>query len=269
VGLAGDSQHEATFRKVTVAWRDWLTGPLKFPAAGVRILFGDKGDADLGAGPATSKAIAEDVATIRRTLAPEGRLWVFFLGHANEREGHAFMHLSGPDLSDDEVGALFGGLSCREQVFWMTTPGAGWFLNGLSAKGRIVITATTRDQEFNETEFPHALVDVSNMPLAELDADKDGKVSIWELFIRTCATVESRFESDMRTPTEHAWLDDDGDKQGSERPEPPPAGDAAKAKAADPKAEDAAKDKAASDKLKDGDLAKKTFVLAAAALSPP
>ena len=260
VGLAGDSQHEELFRKTTLAWRDWLTGSLKFPAAGTRILFGAKGDPDLGAGHATAKAIAEEVTTIRRTLAPEGRLWVFFLGHANEREGHAYMHLPGPDLGDAELGAIFNGITCREQVFWMTTPGSGWFLPGLSAKGRIVITATTRDQEFNETEFPHALVEVSKLDPAELDADKDGKVSVWELFVGTSHAVEARFEADMRTPTEHAWLDDDGDKLGSERPDPPPPDDAAKDKAADPKVKDAAKEKAAAPKIKDGELAKKTFL---------
>jgi len=260
VGLAGDSQHEDLFRKITLAWREWLTGPLKFPAAGTRILFGAKGDPDLGAGPATAKAIAEEVAAIHRTLAPDGRLWVFFLGHANEREDHAYFHLPGPDLSDGELGALFNGITCGEQVFWMTTPGSGWFLPGLSAKGRIVITATTHDQEFNETEFPHALVDVSRLALAELDADKDGKVSVWELFVRAGENVEARFEADMRAPTEHAWLDDDGDKLGSERPEPPPAGDVAKEKAADSKRKDAAKDKVAKPTLKDGELAKKVFL---------
>ncbi len=282
VGLAGDSQHETLFRKTALAWRDWLTGPLKFPVADVRILFGAKGDPDLGARPATAAAIAEEAGTIRRSMTPAeaptkgsepkakddgpktkdqglSRLWVFFLGHANEREGHAFFHLSGPDLGDDDLGALFKGITCREQVFWMTTPGSGWFLAGLSAKGRIVITATTNEQEFNETEFPSALADAGRLALAELDADKDGKVSVWELFVRTGENVAARFEADMRTPTEHAWLDDDGDKQGSERPEPPP-GDAAKDKAADPKLKDTAKEKAADPKLKDGELAKKTFL---------
>ena len=128
----------------------------------------------------------------------------------------------------------------------MTTPGSGWFLPGLSTKGRIVVTATTSDQEFNETEFPHALVDASRLALKELDADNDGKVSVWELFVKTSQGVEARFEANQRTPTEHAWLDDDGDKVGSERPDPP--------------APDAAKKKAAQPKLKDGELAKKTFV---------
>ena len=125
---------------------------------------------------------------------------MFFLGHANEREGHAYLHLPGPDLRDDELAALFNGIACREQVFWMTTAASGRFLPALSAKGRVVITATTGDQENNETEFPQALAEVSLLASKELDADKDGKVSVWELFVRTSQAATARFEADGRAP---------------------------------------------------------------------
>jgi hypothetical protein len=242
-GLPGDHEHEELFREIATAWKRWLTGPLGFPADGVRILFGERGDESLMAAPATREAVAKDVAAIRRTLAPDGRLWVFLLGHANEREQHAFFHMKGPDLRDDELAGLFDGMKCREQVFWATTAASGWFLPALSAKGRIVVTATTRDQENNETEFPQALVKVSLMPAKDLDADSDGKVSLWELFIKTSQAALARFEADGRAPTEHALLDDDGDKVGTERPDSLQA-----------------KDKAAGRESHDGALAKKTFV---------
>jgi hypothetical protein len=241
VGLAGDDEHDALFRRTAGVWRRWLTDSLGFPAEGVRVLFGERGDRELDAGPATRQAIADEVAAIRRSLDPEGRLWVFVLGHANESGGHAFLHLPGPDLRDDELGAPFRGIACREQVFWLTTAASGWFLPALSARGRVVIAATAPDQEFNETEFPHALADVSRRSPAELDADRDGKVSVWELFILTAQAVEERFAADRRVPTEHAQLDDDGDRLGVERP-------------------DAAQEKAGRRESRDGELAKKTFL---------
>jgi hypothetical protein len=246
VGLAGDDEHDALFRRTAQVWRRWLTDSLQFPAGGVRVLFGERGERELDAGPATRQAIADEVAAIRRSLDPEGRLWVFVLGHANESGGHAFLHLPGPDLREDELGALFHGIACREQVFWFTTAASGWFLPALSARGRVVITATAPDQEFNETEFPHALADVSRRNLAELDQDGDGKVSIWELFLLTAQAVEERFAADRRVPTEHAQLDDDGDRLGAERPEP-----------ARP---DPAQEKAGRRESHDGELAKKTFL---------
>jgi hypothetical protein len=219
-GLPGDAEHEALFRETVQAWRRWLTGPLKFPAGAVRILFGADGDRELAQGPATREAIAREAARIRSQLAPGGRLWVLFLGHANYREGHAYFHLPGPDLREDEYRTLFEGLRFREQVFWITTAVSGAFLPALSAKGRIVITAAQGEQESNETEFPHALAEVSRMPPKDLDRDGDGKITVWELFVRTTEAVESRFAADQRAPTEHAHLDDNGDGAGTEWPEP-------------------------------------------------
>jgi hypothetical protein len=246
VGLAGDDEHDALFRRTAQVWRRWLTDSLQFPAGGVRVLFGERGERELDAGPATRQAITDEVASIRRSLDPEGRLWVFVLGHANESGGHAFLHLPGPDLREDELGALFHGIACREQVFWFTTAASGWFLPVLSARGRIVITATAPDQEFNETEFPHALADVSRRSLAELDVDGDGKASVWELFILTAQAVEGRFAADRRVPTEHAQLDDDGDRLGAER--------------SDPARSDPAQEKSGRRESHDGELAKKTFL---------
>jgi hypothetical protein len=246
VGLPGDLEHAALFNDTVRTWQKWLTGSLQFPADQVRVLFGDRGESGLGAGPATRQAVADEVDAIRRRLAPEGRLWVFFLGHANVSGQHAFLHLRGPDLRDDELAALFKGIACREQVFWVTTAASGWFLPGLSAQGRIVITATTRDLEFNETEFPHALADVSGRAPTELDQDGDGKVSVWEMFDRTSAAVEARFKADTRAPTEHALLDDNGDQVGTER--------------SDPAQTNSAKEKPAKHESQDGELAKKTLL---------
>ena len=246
VGLPGDDEHASLFKETAQSWRNWLTGPLQFPASGVRVLFGEHGEPTLSAGPATRQAIADEVATIRQALAPDGRLWVFFLGHANVSGKHAFFHMPGPDFRDDELGALFQGIACREQVFWVTMAASGWFLPDLSAAGRIVITATTRDLEYNETEFPQALVEISGKPVIELDQNGDGKVSVWEMFCRTSEAVEARFKSDSRAPTEHALLDDNGDKLGTERPEPSPP--------------DSPQQKSAKRESQDGELAKKTFL---------
>src|SRR5438105_3162716 len=57
VGLPGDEEHEALFRETAEKWRDWLKGPLKFPAEGVRAVFGTSKKDTLAAGPATREAI--------------------------------------------------------------------------------------------------------------------------------------------------------------------------------------------------------------------
>jgi hypothetical protein len=219
VGLPGDNEHAASFGELARTYREWLTGPLGFPQSGVRILFGPNGEPSQKAGAATREAMALEASAIREGLAPDGRLWVMVLGHANVRGGHVFLHLPGPDLRDDELAKLFEGINCREQVFWITTAASGGFLRALSAKGRIVITATTADGEVNETEFPHALAEVCRQPIAELDQDADGNVTVWDVFLRLGKLVDARFAADKRTPTEHALLDDNGDQVGTERPD--------------------------------------------------
>ena len=114
---------------------------------------------------------------------------------------------------------MFAGIPCREQVFWITTAASGAFLPGLSAPGRIVITATMAGQESNETEFPHALAEVCRMEPSDSTRTAMARLPVWEVFLRTTEAVDARFQRDQRSPTEHALLDDNGDRKGTERPE--------------------------------------------------
>jgi hypothetical protein len=218
VGLPGDDEHDKLFATIAGQWRTWLTGSLGFAPDDVQVLFGRAGKTGLAKGDARRASIESTVSALKKSLRREDRLWVFLLGHGNYDGEHAYFHLPGPDLRDDQLGKLFGGIASREQLFWVTTSASGWFLRSLSAKGRIVITATAADEEFNETEFPEALADVIRLPVERLDDNKDGKVSVLELYRHTVAEVEARFARDRRLPTEHAQLDDNGDGVGAEAP---------------------------------------------------
>ncbi len=214
VGLPGDDAHAERFDRLIEGLRSWLTGATGFDPDQVSVL-GGRGSKAV---PATREAITGAVRVLKQGLSAEDRVWVFWIGHANLDRGHAFLHLPGPDLRDDQFGALFRGFACRESVFWMTSACSGWFLQDLAAPGRIVISATERDQEINETEFPMALAASVARPAAEVDSNKDGKISVLELFQKTVREVGARFGSDMRVPTEHGQLDDNGDGKGSEAP---------------------------------------------------
>jgi hypothetical protein len=211
VGLPGDADHEKLFADTARQWRDWLTQSLDFE---VTVLFGRSGRPQLTKKAATRDDIERETADLKKILRAEDRLWVFFLGHGDHDGERASFHLPGRDLHADDVGKLFSGIPCKEQVFWMTNSASGWFLKPLSAKGRIVIAATAADEEYNETEFPHAFATV----IKKLDPKKDERASILELYRRTVAEVEARFAADKRVPTEHAQLDDNGDGVGTEEP---------------------------------------------------
>jgi hypothetical protein len=218
VGLPGDPEHERQFADTARQWHNWLTESLGFE---VTVLFGRSGQPKLAREAATRAAIEGAVADLKKTLRAEDRLWVLFLGHGDYDGERASFHLPGRDLQAGELGKLFAGIPCKEQVFWMTHSASGWFLKPLSAKGRIVITATAADEEYNETEFPHALATV----VAKLKAKDGEKISVLDLYRRTVAEVEARFAADKRVPTEHAQLDDNGDGVGTEEPITDEAGD--------------------------------------------
>jgi hypothetical protein len=224
MGLPGDEEHEKLFADAARQWHDWLTGPLGFKPADVRVLSGGAARGGVSQGPATRETIEKEATRLRQSLRPGDRLWVFFLGHANFDGEHAWFHLPGPDLREDEIGKLFAGLPCHEQVFWMTTSESGRFVKSLAVKGRIVVAATRASGEDNEPELPQALSDVVARPLAELDVNKDGKLSVLELYYRIMAEVRARYAADKRLSTEHCQLDDNGDGVGTERPLVPEPG---------------------------------------------
>jgi hypothetical protein len=217
VGLPGDAEHETLFADTAQKWRDWLTDALDFE---VTVFFGRSGKPPLANVPATREAIGRAIADLKKSLRAEDRLWVFFLGHGDDDGERASFHLPGRDLHAEDLGKLFAGITCKEQVFWLTHSCSGRFVKSLSAKGRIVIAATG-DEEPNETEFPQALATV----VGKLRANNGAKVSILELYRRTVAEVEARFAADKRVPTEHAQLDDNGDGSGTEQPVVEPNGD--------------------------------------------
>ena len=164
----------------------------------------------------TREAIAEGVAKLGKLLEPESVLWVIVLGHAHFDGRHSFLNLPGPDVREDEFGDWFRPLRSREQVFFITTPVSGFFVKGLSARQRIVITATEADLEVNETLFQLELAEVLGNPpdRRRFDFDGDGAVTVFDLYLTVVRRVVARYLADKNIPTEHAQLDDNGDGSG-------------------------------------------------------
>src|SRR5262249_3047070 len=117
VGLPGDAEHEKLFADTARQWHDCLTESLDFE---VTVLFGRAGRPRLARVAATRDAIEREVADLKKNLRAEERLWVLFLGHGDYDGERASFHLPGRDFHANDVGKLFAGIKCKEQVFWMT-----------------------------------------------------------------------------------------------------------------------------------------------------
>ncbi|MBI3864474.1 MAG: caspase family protein [Planctomycetia bacterium] len=223
-GHPGDKDHRKTFAETVEKTHKALVERYKFLPAHIRVQFGApvaEGDGPVLAGPrggATREEIEAAVAELRQALQPEDTLWVIVMGHSHYDGKHSHFNIPGPDLHEQEFGKLFAGLACREQVFFIGIPTSGFYIKPLSANGRVIISATEADLEVNETLFAAALADVLANPPgpAELDADRDGNLTLFDLYIALTRNIVGRYLDEELLPTEHALLDDNGDGRGTE-----------------------------------------------------
>ena len=222
-GLSGDAAHHKLFAETVTKLHEGLTKRLSFAAGDVQVLFGDEpqeSDSEVvkSTSRATRKELERSAVGLREKLHPEDAVWIVVLGHSHYDGRQSWLNLPGPDIQQTEFAKLFAGLTAREQVFFITTPTSGFYLKPLSAKGRIVITATEADWETNETEFPHELARVLSAPppTNEFDIDQDGKITVFDLYVTVARNLAQSYLERELLATEHPLLDDNGDGRGTE-----------------------------------------------------
>jgi hypothetical protein len=175
----------------------------------------------------TRENVLRAVADLRKRLTKDDQLLVLLIGHGTSLDGEdAKFNLVGPDLSASDWAELFKPLPGR--LIFVNTTGASFpFLQKLAGRGRVVLTATDSAAQRFETVFPEYFVNAFNEPAA--DADKDGRVSLWEAFAYASASVRQWFEQKGQLPTERPLLDDTGAGIGREAINPGPDGQTASA----------------------------------------
>jgi hypothetical protein len=147
---------------------------------------------------------------------------VVLIGHGSYDGKAAKFNLPGPDMSGADFNTQFRKLPTRHIVFVDTTSASGPMVNELSAPGRVVIAATRNGAENYSTLFGGYFVDA--LTGDEADADKNRRVTMLEAFQFAKAAVQRAYDKEGLLSTEHAVLDDNGDKVGS--PEPATTGQA-------------------------------------------
>jgi hypothetical protein len=143
-------------------------------------------------------------------------VYIFLAGHGSHEGAESRINLPGPDLTAADLATALEPLNDRRVVVVNSTSASGDFLPALSRNGRIIITATKSPFERNATRFGGQFV--AALAAGGADADKDGRVSMLEAFLYARRETGRIYESDNRLLTEHAVLDDNGDKQGSAAP---------------------------------------------------
>lgn len=119
-------------------------------------------------------------------------------------------------MTDADFDAQLDKLSKQVVAFVNAASASGDFVKKVSAKNRVVVTATKSNFEKNETLFAGHFVGAFVKDGA--DTDKDGRVSVLEAFTYARREVQREYETTSRLQTEHAMLDDDGDGAGRADP---------------------------------------------------
>lgn len=139
-------------------------------------------------------------------------LWLVMIGHGTFTRGVAKFNLRGPDVSATELAQWLQAFQ-RPVVIANCASASGPFVNRLSGKNRIIVTATKSGTEHNYARFgrffSEAIAD------ADSDLDHDDEVSVHEAFLRASDEVRQFYESEDRIVTEHALIDDNGDGKGT------------------------------------------------------
>jgi hypothetical protein len=212
-GASGGEIYAAHHEKWSAELANAFTTTFRFPAANVAVL-SEHGD---GASRATSANVNALLRDLRRRVKAEDMVLVVFVGHGTFDGEDAKFNLVGPDLTARDWKQLLLALPARTVVV-NTTASSFPFLEELSQRGRVVITATDSVAQKFATVFPehfaHALVDPAT------DTDKNNRISVWEAFAAASAAVRRHYEQRGQLSTERPLLDDDGDRVGREADAP-------------------------------------------------
>ncbi|HVT39651.1 MAG TPA: hypothetical protein VHE78_11440 [Gemmatimonadaceae bacterium] len=216
-GLGGEAQYSRLFadlsRKLVLALHERAGVPER-----EIVWLGEDSVSTAGQyGGISTKAHVLRVVQGLATRVRAGDQVVFILvGHGAGEGPDSRISIPGPDLSATDFAAILARFPAQRIAFVDLTSASGDMIATLSAPGRVIITATKTAFERNESHFARFFVDAFAKDVA--DADKDGRVSLLEAFKYAAAETRRLYETEGKILTEHAQLDDDGDKQGSADP---------------------------------------------------
>jgi len=139
-------------------------------------------------------------------------LWLVLIGHGTFDGKTARFNTRGPDVTSGDLAAWLKDAR-RPLAIINCASSSGPFLNELSGPNRIVIAATKSGHEHNYARFGDYLSAAMIDPRA--DIDKDDQTSLLEAYLLASAGVREFYAREGRLATEHALLDDNGDRLGT------------------------------------------------------
>jgi hypothetical protein len=218
-GLGGERQYSDAFYEWSVTLADAARNRHGLSREQITYLAEDPTrDSARIQGKSTAVEIREAIRRIARRTTAGDQVFIVLIGHGSATNEESKFSMPGADLGTKDFAALLDSLPGRKVAFVNTSSASGEFVPALSAPGRAIVTATKTGFERNEVLFPRFFVRAYAADGA--DTDKDGRVSLLEAFDYARTEVARVYEEENKLQTEHALIEDNGDKTGSAKPEP-------------------------------------------------
>ena len=219
-GLGGDAEYTEQFHAWATTLVNAATTRYEIPVEHVTYLGEDPELApDLIGARSTRENIESAVQALDQRAAPGDHVVIVLFGHGSFTDA-ARINLPRRDLSADDFARLLDTLDGRQVTFVNTASASGPFIEKLSGNGRTVMTATKTGLERNAAVFGRYFVEAFAEGEGDADQNKDRRVSMLEAFTYARAKAAQSYEAEGLLATEHALLDDNGDGEGTDEPDP-------------------------------------------------
>jgi hypothetical protein len=204
VGASGEDVYEPIFAKCEKLWREAAQkGGAEVATIGLDLIPNAESDQD-------RKKLQTFIENFKQTNSAPA--WIVFIGHGTDNGKEAKFNLRGPDVSAAELADWLKPAQ-RPLIIVNTASCSGAFIKPLSARNRIIVTATRSGGEINFAHFGEYMAEAIGS--AEADLDKDEQTSLLEAFLMASRRVADFYKDEGRLATEHALIDDNGDGLGT------------------------------------------------------
>ncbi len=217
-GIGGEPRYSDQFLAIGKSFVQSVRARHGVAQGAVVFLAEDPARDSMISGKATKENVQKEIERIASSAKPGDYVVIALIGHGSSQGAEGYFNIPGPDLGMTDYNKLLEPLSAQRVAFLSLFSGSGDFVGVLSGPGRIIVTATKTGFERNEVFFPKYFVEAFEKDGA--DVDKDGRVSLFEAFDYGNKETKRFYEDDVRLQTEHAMLDDNGDRKGSHEPDP-------------------------------------------------
>jgi len=217
-GVSGEPQYAEQFHKQATTMIDALRTRFGVPDSDIVYLAENPArDAARIKAASTKENVERELAALGGRSKTGDVLFVLLIGHGSGDDAATRFNVPGPDITAADFARVLDGIGGPTIAVVNAASASGGFLATLSGPNRVIATATKSGMERNQTRFATYFVQAYASDVA--DADKDGRVSVLEAFDYARREVARAFEQENHLLTEHAMLDDNGDRKGTAAPD--------------------------------------------------